>query len=102
MSAPHQTVSIPSLEKKNLSAEHLEVVVAQEHNVEYLARYPLIANKSTEELRKIEKGLLRKLDWIFLPVVCSLDKSGGQIVSDSLLIGHAHVVDGLPRSYQCW
>jgi hypothetical protein len=82
MSAPHQTVAITGLEKENFSAEHLEVVSVQEHNVEYLARYPLIANKSTEELRKIEKGLLRKLDWIFLPVVCGLDKAEARMISD--------------------
>jgi len=77
MAAPHQTVAIDGLEKKNLSAEHLEIVGVQEHNIEYLARYPLIADKSPEELRKIEKGLLRKLDWIFLPVVRGLEKIGG-------------------------
>jgi hypothetical protein len=82
MSAPHRTVAITGLEKKNFSAEHLEVVGVQEHNVEYLARYPLIANKSTEELLKIEKGLLRKLDWIFLPVVCGLDASETRMISD--------------------
>ncbi|KAG9667422.1 MFS general substrate transporter, partial [Aureobasidium melanogenum] len=73
MAAPHQTFAmdgLEGLEKKNLSAEHLEIVATQsEHNIEWLARFPLIADKSPEELRKIEKGLLRKLDWIFLPVV---------------------------------
>ncbi|KEQ60578.1 MFS general substrate transporter [Aureobasidium melanogenum CBS 110374] len=70
MAAPHQTVALDGLEKKNLSAEHLEIIgVQSEHNIEWLARYPLIADKSPEELRKIEKALLRKIDWIFLPVV---------------------------------
>jgi hypothetical protein len=82
MSASHRTVAITALEKKDFSAEHLEVVSVQEHNLDYLARYPLIANKSTEELRKIEKGLLRKLDWIFLPVVCGLAKSQARMISD--------------------
>lgn len=80
MAAPHQTVALDGLEKKNPSAEHLEIVGAQEQNIQYLARYPLIADKSPGELRKIERGLLRKLDWIFLPVVRGLDKD--QITSD--------------------
>ncbi|KAG9952942.1 MFS general substrate transporter, partial [Aureobasidium melanogenum] len=73
MAAPNQTFAmdgLEGLEKKNLSAQHLEIVATQsEHNIEWLAQFPLIADKSPEELRKIEKGLLRKLDWIFLPVV---------------------------------
>jgi hypothetical protein len=67
MAAPNQTFA---LDKKQFSSEHVEIAGSQsEHNIEYLSRYPLIADKSPEELRQIEKGLLRKLDWIFLPVV---------------------------------
>ena len=91
MAAPHQTVAIDGLEKKDFDAEHTEVISVQEHNIEYLARYPLIADKSPEELRKIEKGLLRKLDWMFLPVVCGLNKSRGAMT----------IPLTLPRSHSC-
>ena len=36
---------------------------------EWLERYPLIKDKSPEELRALEKSLVRKLDWRFLPMV---------------------------------
>ena len=36
---------------------------------EWLERYPLIKDKSPEELRALEKSLVRKLDWKFLPMV---------------------------------
>jgi hypothetical protein len=35
----------------------------------YLARYPLLVGKSNEELEKLNKSVLRKLDWRFLPCV---------------------------------
>lgn len=37
-----------------------------------LERYELIRNKSPEELRAIEKSLVRKLDWKFLPMVTAM------------------------------
>ena len=36
---------------------------------EYLERYDLIKDKSPSELKAIEKSLVRKLDWKFLPMV---------------------------------
>lgn len=36
---------------------------------EYLERYDLIKDKSPEELKALEKSLVRKLDWKFLPMV---------------------------------
>lgn len=36
---------------------------------EWLERYPLIKDKSPEELKALEKSLVRKLDWKFLPMV---------------------------------
>lgn len=36
---------------------------------EYLERYDLIKDKSPEELKALEKSLIRKLDWKFLPMV---------------------------------
>lgn len=38
----------------------------------YLERYPLIKDKSPEELARIEKSLVRKLDWRFLPMVTAM------------------------------
>lgn len=48
--------------------EHIEL----EHGgvpPEWLERYPLIKDKSPEELKMLEKSLVRKLDWKFLPMV---------------------------------
>lgn len=37
-----------------------------------LERYELIRNKTPEELKAIEKSLVRKLDWKFLPMVTAM------------------------------
>lgn len=37
-----------------------------------LERYEIIRDKSQEELRAIEKSLVRKLDWKFLPMVTAM------------------------------
>lgn len=37
-----------------------------------LERYEIIREKSPEELRAIEKSLVRKLDWKFLPMVTAM------------------------------
>lgn len=34
-----------------------------------LERYPLIKNKSTEELSALNRAVLKKLDWRFLPCI---------------------------------
>lgn len=39
---------------------------------EYLERYELIRNKSPEERKALEKSLVRKLDWKFMPTVCAM------------------------------
>jgi hypothetical protein len=36
---------------------------------EYLANYPLLVDKTPEELKQLEKSLLRRLDYIFLPMM---------------------------------
>lgn len=36
---------------------------------EYLERYERIRDKAPEELKALEKSLIRKLDWKFLPMV---------------------------------
>lgn len=38
----------------------------------FLERYEVIREKSPEELRAIEKSLVRKLDWKFLPMVTAM------------------------------
>jgi hypothetical protein len=35
----------------------------------HLARYPLLVGKSDEELEKLNKSVLRKLDWKLLPCI---------------------------------
>lgn len=35
----------------------------------YLERYPLLRDKSKEDLAKLNKSVLRKLDWKFLPCI---------------------------------
>lgn len=56
---------------KDDGPKHHEVIEVRnnEYPAEWLERFPLIANKSPEELKVLQKGLLRKLDWIFLPTV---------------------------------
>ncbi|KAI8689505.1 MFS domain-containing protein [Fusarium sp. Ph1] len=45
--------------------------VAPPHDT-ILGRYELIRNKTPEELKAIEKSLVRKLDWKFLPMVAAM------------------------------
>jgi hypothetical protein len=70
MTAPSQDVRLETLDKDD-GAKHHEVVEVRnnEYPAEWLQRFPLIADKSPEELKVLQKGLLRKLDWIFLPMV---------------------------------
>lgn len=51
--------------------ENIDDIEVEDGSVpcEWLERYPLIANKTPEELKAIEKSLVRKLDWRFLPMV---------------------------------
>lgn len=63
--AAHRTDSHAiSIEKQDPTTIKTEVV----HD-EYLHLYPLLANKTPEEHKTIERSLKRKLDWVFLPVV---------------------------------
>ena len=36
---------------------------------EYLSRFPLLVNKTEEELAELNKSVLWKLDWKFLPCI---------------------------------
>jgi hypothetical protein len=60
----HERGSLESKTSK-IAEECLEESVADT----YLERFPLIKDKSPEELKKIEKSLVRKLDWKFLPCI---------------------------------
>lgn len=63
--AVQRTRSLASCkEKQDATQIEMEAVVE-----EYLHLFPLLANKSLEERQQIEKGLKRKLDFVFLPVV---------------------------------
>lgn len=57
-----------SLDLKEKLGNNVEVEENAQRD-EYLERYELIRNKSPEELKALEKSLVRKLDWKFLPMV---------------------------------
>lgn len=60
----------PSLDKKNQNVEHVEKTGGSEDlAAEILQRYPLLVEKSAEELAELNKKVLRILDWKFLPCV---------------------------------
>lgn len=59
-----ETLSIEKDRKELDCTEQTEIVTN-----EYLHLYPLLVDKAPEDLKKIEKKLLVKLDYIFLPVV---------------------------------
>lgn len=67
------TNTTPSLTEKEKDAQ-IEVVesCADAENREYLARYPLLANKTPEELKALNAKVLRKLDWRFLPCITAM------------------------------
>jgi hypothetical protein len=54
-----------SLDKAKAEIEHIEGVPDET----YLERFPLLREKNSEELKQLNKKLLRKLDWRFLPTV---------------------------------
>jgi hypothetical protein len=53
-----------TLDKVKADVEHIEGL----HN-DYLQGFSLLQDKTPEELKDINKKLLRKLDWRFLPTV---------------------------------
>lgn len=67
MADAEKTTERVSLESKTskVAEEHLERSVLDS----YLEQFPLIRDKSPEERKKIEKSLVRKLDWKFLPCI---------------------------------
>jgi hypothetical protein len=54
-----------SLDKVKADIQHIEGSL----ETPYLDRFPLLVNKNPEELAKLNKSLLKKLDWRFLPTV---------------------------------
>jgi hypothetical protein len=62
-----------SIASPRRSTDKQEITHIESANVlfdpNYLARYPLLVGKSDEELEKLNKSVLRKLDWRFLPCV---------------------------------
>lgn len=63
----------PFVSEKEKDAK-IEVVenFADSENREYLSRYSLLANKTPEELKALDKKVLRKLDWKFLPCITAM------------------------------
>lgn len=58
---PKQSGEIAEIENAEVPAEDI-----------FLQRYPLLANKSKEELNKLNKSVLSKLDWRFLPCITAM------------------------------
>jgi hypothetical protein len=53
-----------SIDKVKADVQHIEGLQDL-----WLQGFPLLQDKSAEELRVLQKSLLRKLDWRFLPTV---------------------------------
>jgi len=64
--SPSPKFRMNSLSKDGAS---LHEVVVEDPTREYLHEYPLLAEKTPEALKQIEKSLKRRLDYIFLPMV---------------------------------
>jgi hypothetical protein len=58
-------VRMNSLDKVKAEIEHIEGLP----NEQWLERFPLLQNKTPEELKQLNTKLLKKLDWRFLPTV---------------------------------
>jgi len=58
-----------SLEKDINTVEHVEKSGGLALHDEILQRYPLLADKSEVEMALLNKRVLKKLDWRFLPCI---------------------------------
>jgi hypothetical protein len=69
-STDHKPLSVISARH---STEKQDVTQTESINVSYdsnyLSRYPLLLGKSDKELDELNKAVLRKLDWKFLPCI---------------------------------
>ncbi|KAM3418098.1 hypothetical protein BST61_g6303 [Cercospora zeina] len=95
---------VPPQIDKQQAIEHVETATtdptrtATEGELLLLERFPLICNKSPEELAKLNKAVLRKLDWKFLPCITGmllmnyLDRIN---VSNARLAGMQHDVGNM-------
>lgn len=61
----HDAVSIS---KPSAEIVKIEDAVPDDASV-WIQQYPLLAGKSPEELAALNKSVLRKLDWKFLPCI---------------------------------
>jgi hypothetical protein len=59
--------------RDSISKNSLEIVKIEDAvpdvNVGYLQRYPLLADKNEDEIKALDKAVLKKLDWKFLPCI---------------------------------
>jgi hypothetical protein len=57
------------MEKEINTVEHVEKSGGLTLDDEILSRYPLLAGKSEVEMALLNKKVLKKLDWKFLPCI---------------------------------
>jgi hypothetical protein len=57
-----------SIEKQSSEIVKVEDA-APDVNASYLQRYPLLADKNEDEIKALNKAVLKKLDWKFLPCI---------------------------------
>ena len=60
-STPKQSVEI-------IKVENADPVT----DASYLQRYPLLVDKTEEEIKALNKAVLKKLDWKFLPCITAM------------------------------
>ena len=65
MTRSQDAVRMDSFDKVKADTEQVEILVGED----YLQRFPLLKNKTEEEIAGIRKTLMRKLDFRFLPTV---------------------------------
>jgi hypothetical protein len=58
-----------SIEKDLNTVEHVEKSAGSALDDEILNRYPLLVGKSEVEMALLNKKVLKKLDWYFLPCI---------------------------------
>jgi hypothetical protein len=58
-----------SMEKEINTVEHVEKSGGLTLDEEIFSRYPLLAGKSEVEMALLNKKVLKKLDWKFLPCI---------------------------------
>jgi hypothetical protein len=66
---PSEEQQRSSMEKEINTVEHVEKSGGLTLDDEILSRYPLLAGKSEVEMSLLNKKVLKKLDWKFLPCI---------------------------------